>query len=69
MVWYMVYIWYIYSVYANYTVTTFIKLYHLRRTRSHSKSTFIEGGARRSLKSEQKQTGGGGPSIFVHSLF
>ena len=40
---YMVYIWYIYSVYTNYTVTIFIKLDHLRRARSHSKSTFIEG--------------------------
>ena len=27
-----IYIWYIYGIYTNYTVTTFIKLYHLRRT-------------------------------------
>ena len=60
MVWYMVYIWYIYSVYANYTVTTFIKLYHLRRTRSHSKSTFIEGRGEEVIEKRTKTKRGRG---------
>ena len=41
--------------------------------RGHSKSTFVEEGRRGwrgwSLKSEQKRTGGGGPSMCVRSLF
>ena len=36
--------------------------------RGHSKSTFVVQGSRGSLKSELKQTGGGGSSLSVRSL-
>ena len=36
--------------------------------RGHSKSRFVEEVGRGSLKSEQKRTGGGGPSMCVRSL-
>ena len=37
--------------------------------RGHSKSTLVEEGSGVSLKSEQKRTGGGGPSMCVCFLF
>ena len=40
-----------------------------KRIRGHSKSTFVEEGRGRSLKSEQKRARGGGPNMCVRSLF
>ena len=42
----------------------------IERIRGHSKSTFVEEGrGKGSLKSEQKRTEAGGPSMCVRSLF
>ena len=51
-----------------------VNIFTVNITRGYSKSTFIEesgeeGGVRRSLKSQEKRTGGGGSIVCVYVLF
>ena len=64
--------WFVYFVVSFRSIR--VNIFTVNITRGYSKSTFIEesgeeGGVRRSLKSQEKRTGGGGSIACVYVLF